>query len=165
MPDGWTIHKVAAFVRDLAMNMYTIPVILKKHTLTEAQYAVLVENDFFKKALEAATIEWNSPHSTTKRLAMEAAIGLEDAMPTITARMSSKTELLPAVVECAKLFAKMAGVGETTQQGPVGEKFKIVINLGADTLKVEKHSAPLTVEGSESTVFPLIEGTRETPPV
>ena len=142
MPDGWTIHKIAAFVRDIAMNMYDLPVILQKHELSTAQYNLLKENEFFKKAIEAATIEWNSPQSTQKRLAMEAAIALEDAMPTLAARMSKENEPLPGLVQLATLFAKIAGVGEHSAQGQAVEKVKITINLGADILKVEKNSAP-----------------------
>lgn len=135
MPDGWTIHKVAALVRDLAMNLYDEDATLKKYGLSPEQFKTLRENKFFVNALEAATIEWNSPQSTTKRLAMEAAIALEDALPAVAARLSKTNEPLPGVVELVKIFAKMAGVGETNQPQAVGEKFKITINLGADMLQ------------------------------
>ncbi len=157
MPDGWTVHKIAALVRDLAMNLYDTPVILKTHGLSEEQYKLLEENPFFKNAIQAAVTEWNSPHSTNKRLAMEAAIALEDALPALATRMSSPGEPLSQAIEAAKLFAKMAGVGESAQQAPTGEKFKITINLGGDTFEREKERTPRVV----MEVQPLIEGEGE----
>lgn len=156
MPNGWTIHKVAALVRDLAMNLYDTPTILKTHNLSEAQHVLLTENEFFKRALEAAVIEWNSPQSTNKRLAMEAAIALEDALPAVAARLSKANEPLPGVVELAKLLAKMAGVGESATQPIASEKFKITINLGSDVLSLEKERAPRNLVEVQS--FPEGEG-------
>lgn len=147
MPQGWTIHRVAALVRDLAMNMYETPFVLQKHSLTPGQYETLCGNDFFKKALEAATIEWNSPLSTPKRLAMEAAIALEDALPDVAVRLRNNKEPLPGVVELAKLFAKMAGVGEQANAANTPqERFKITINLGADIMQVEKSRVPISIQ-------------------
>lgn len=143
LPAGLGIHQIASLVREIAVNMYPIEVILTKHGLTAEQYKTLETNEFFQKALNSAVLEWNSPQSTNKRLAMEAAIALEDALPNVAARMSKNDEPLSGVVEVAKLFAKMSGVGEDkTPQAP-SEKFKIIINLGEDTINLEKQRAPL----------------------
>lgn len=150
MPDGWTIQRVAALVRDLAMNMYDLPYILAKHNLTAEQHAYLEKNEFFKRAVEMAVLEWNSPHSTQKRLAMEAAIALEDALPTMAARLSKPTEQLAGVVALASLFTKIAGIGENTPTQNIGEKFKITINLGADVFEREKAIAPKVVMDLQS---------------
>lgn len=167
MPEGWTIHRVAALVRDLAVNMYDLPFTLSKHSLTDEQYETLRQNDFFKKAIEAATIEWNSPLSTPKRLAMEAAIALEDALPDVAMRLRKTNEPLPGVVELAKLFAKMAGVGEQSpgSQAPQ-EKFKITINLGADVAQFDKTRSNLIIEAgaqtySDGEVSRYLEGPKE----
>jgi len=140
MPDGWTLHKVAALVGDVAQNMYEMPYILKKHELTKEQYATLENNEFFQKALEAEIITWQGANSIQKRLMLEAAIGAEAAMPTLAARMQSKTEPLGDIVALMKLFSEMAGVtGVKAAGGPssFGERFKIVINLGSDSLQKE----------------------------
>ena len=81
----------------------------------------------------ASTIEWNSAMSTPDRIKIQAAAALEDKLPDLAIRMGNKSEGLPGVVEAAKLFAKIAGVGER-EMGAVasGERFSIVINLGAD---------------------------------
>ncbi len=150
MPTGWTMQKTAAFIRDLAHNMYDLPFILKTHGVSQAQYDGIKDQEFFQAALRTMTIEWNSIGNTQKRLAIEAAIALEDAMPTLAARMQSK-ELLPGVVELAKLFAKVAGVGEATQNTAPSERFKITINLGADTQQFEKSRPTVTLEHNDTT--------------
>lgn len=150
LPEGWTVHRVAALVRDLVTNIYELPFTLKTHRLTQEQYNELSTNEFFKRALETATIEWNSPLSTNKRLAMEAAIALEDALPDVAARLKKSNEPLPGVVALCNVFAKMAGIGEAARQDGVGtERFKITINLGADTFSAEKTRPTITV-GRES---------------
>ncbi len=149
MPTGWTMQKTAAFIRDLAHNMYDLPFILKTHGVSQIQYDGIKDQEFFQAALRTMTIEWNSIGNTQKRLAIEAAIALEDAMPTLAARMTKSTELLTGVVELAKLFAKVAGVGEATQNNAPTERFKITINLGADSERFEKQRPP-TVEITDS---------------
>jgi hypothetical protein len=149
MPVGWTMQKVAAFIRDLAHNMYEVPFVLKTHNVSQAQYDSVKDSEFFQNMLRAMTIEWNSIDNTQKRLAIEAAIALEDAMPILAARMHKPTELLTGVVELAKLFAKVAGVGEAASHSTAPtEKFKIVINLGSDTQQFDK-SHPTIVVGHD----------------
>jgi hypothetical protein len=145
MPDGWTLHKVAALVSDLAQNMYDLPYILKKHNLTDKQYKTLEKNHFFQRALEAETITWTGANSIQKRLMLEAAIATEEGMPYLAARMQSKTEPLGEVVALMKLFAEIAGVigTKSMQAGPAsfGERFKIVINLGGEQFEKEAASS------------------------
>ena len=136
--DPYTIQSIAALVRDLAMNMYDLEYILKKHSLTQDEYDGLRENEFFKRAMEVAATEWNSPMSTHKRLAMQAAIGLEDAMPVMAARMLKSNEPVPNIIEIAKVFTKIAGVGEDKTQSAPTEKFHITIDLGGDIQRFEK---------------------------
>lgn len=155
VPAGWTIHKIAALVRDLAMDIYEEAVILKNHNLSPEQFATLKENEFFKRAIEQAVLEWNSPFSTQRRIALESAIAMEEALPTLAARLSAAKEPLEAVVGLLKVFSEMAGITgakavSTNQQN--GEKFKIVINLGADTVNrtapvINVTSSPDNFEG------------------
>ena len=135
----YTIQSIAALVRDLAVNMYDLDYILKKHGLTQEEYDGLSQNDFFKRAMEVAATEWTSPLSTTKRLAMQAAIGLEDAMPKMAARMLKDNEPVQNIIELAKIFTKIAGVGEDKAQAAPTEKFHITIDLGGDIQRFEKN--------------------------
>lgn len=148
MPAGWTIQKTAAFIRELAHNMYDVPFILKTHGVTQAQYDGIKDQEFFQGALRAMTVEWNSIGNTQKRLAIEAAIALEDALPAMAAHLSKTRELTPAIIEFAKLLAKMAGVGEVSQNNAPTERFKITINLGADVQTFDKgRPVQLVTEG------------------
>lgn len=155
MPAGWTIQRIAHLVRDLAMNIYEEAVVLKNHNLSPEQHEILKENEFFKKAIEQAVMEWNSPFSTQRRIAMESAIAMEDALPTLAARLSASKEPLEAVVGLLKVFSEMAGitgVKAVSNHQQTGEKFKIVINLGADTVSrqapvINVTPTPATFEG------------------
>ena len=137
--DPYTIQSIAALVRDLAVNMYDLDYILKKHKLTQDEYDCLCANEFFKRAMEVAAIEWNSAMSTHKRLAMQAAIGLEDALPMMAARMLKQNEPVQNLVELAKVFTKIAGVGEEKTTAAPTEKFHITIDLGGDVIRLEKN--------------------------
>lgn len=151
MPDGWSLHTVAALVTDVAQNMYDLPYLLKKHKLTTDQYAYLQNNEFFKRALEAETITWQGTNSIQKRLALEAAIAVESALPTVAARLSKSTEPLADVVSLLKVLSEIAGTigAKAAAPGASGEKFKIVINLGADTLQKEAHNEIKVISGAE----------------
>lgn len=139
-----SVALLARLAREVATDMYELVDVLKNFNLTPDQYARIRTLPFFIHALEDATIEWTSAKNTYERLKLEAAVGLEDAMPSLQARMKKDGEALPGVVEAAKLFAKIAGVGEREQgQSSPGEKFTININLGDGyDLKYEKDVTP-----------------------
>lgn len=159
MPEGWDLHKVAALVTDVAQNMYDLPYLLKKHSLSPEQYAFLQSNEFFKRALEAEVITWSGVGSIQKRLALEAAIAVEAAMPTVAARLSKNTEPLGEVVALLKVLAEIAGAvgvkAQAANQGS-GERFKIIINMGAETTEIT--AAPSFAEVQPQ---PEGEGTRQ----
>ena len=177
LPPDFTIHNIAALVRDVAVAMEDMPTVLKKHGLSQQQYDNLATNQFFQRVLEDAVQNWHKPQSTKERVALAAAIALEDALPKIAARMSAAREDLADVVETAKLFADLAGLGPKANQiaQPTGEKFSININLGGDRLHIE---TTRPVEGSigeilpdsqrpgdQAALRPIFEGERATLPV
>lgn len=125
---------LAKLARDVAMDIKERHVILRDYNLDQAQYDYLeTYNEFFKNALAAASIEWHAPLSTAERIKIEAAAILEDSLPGLGARMQNKSEGLPGVIEAAKLFAKVAGVGEREAGSAAsGERFTINIDLGGD---------------------------------
>lgn len=145
--DNFDLVKLA---REVAMNLRELPVTLAIYKISEAQYELIAKIPFFKRALDQFTIEWNGALSTHERIKVEAAIALEDGMPTLAARMSRNDEDLAKAVEAGKLFAKLAGIGEEKSNSLPGEKFTITINLGDDAkLKFEKDVTP-TAPGSQS---------------
>lgn len=135
--------ELAQLAREVAMNIKPLSAILQDFKLNDTQYEFLEEhNEFFKAALHAACIEWARPLSTPERIKIEAAAILEDSLVGLGARMQNKGEGLPGVVEVAKLFSKIAGVGER-EAGPgnPGERFVINIDLGGDK-KITLGNAP-----------------------
>lgn len=138
-----TPSELARLARDMAMDIKERHAVLKSFNLTDAQYDYFeTYNDFYKQAYHAACIEWHAPLSTQERIKVEAAAILEDSLVDLGARMRNKAEGLPGVVEAAKLFAKVAGVGEREAgQGAPGERFTINIDLGGDQ-KITVASSP-----------------------
>jgi hypothetical protein len=136
--------ELAQLAREVAMNLRPRSHILQDFKLTETQYEFLeANNDFYKAALRAACIEWHAPLNTQERIKVEAAAILEDSLVGLGARMQNRAEGLPGVVEVAKLFAKVAGVGEREAgSGAPGERFTINIDLGGDTKAVSVSAAP-----------------------
>lgn len=169
IPD-FTQQQLAALAREIAMDIKTIDNILRTHNLTNPQYEYLKENnEFFKHALKTLTIEWHSAASTPERIKIEAAAAIEDAMPVLYTRMVNKAEGLPGVTEVAKLFAKIAGVGERQEgAGAPGERFTITIDLGGDQKLVvgTKDVTPaLPAPGGASALPALTQGDGDTRPV
>jgi hypothetical protein len=125
-------EKLAQLARDVAMDIKERHIVLSAHSLTQAQYEYLeTHNEFYISALKAACIEWHAPLSTQERIKLEAAAILEDSLPGLGSRLQNTREQLPGVVEAAKLFAKIAGVGERdTGPSTPGERFVINIDLG-----------------------------------
>lgn len=138
-----TPPELAGLARLIAMELRDRSDILKDFKLTETQYEFLeAHNPFFKAALHAACTEWHAPLNTPERIKVEAAAILEDSLIGLGARMQNKGEGLPGVVEVAKLFAKVAGVGEReVGSSAPGERFTINIDLGGDQ-KITVASSP-----------------------
>lgn len=125
---------LAKLAREMAMNIKEHHVILKEFKLSDVQYDFLqAHNEFYREAHANACREWHAPLSTQERIKVEAAAILEDSLLGLGARIQNKGEGLPGVVEAAKLFAKIAGVGEReTSSAAPGERFSINIDLGGD---------------------------------
>lgn len=167
--DKITIAELAALARDLVTNLYDQADLLKKHEITAQQLAAIKTQPFFQKLLEDTTTEWNKPKNINERLALEAAAGLERAMPAIIKRMQEVKEPLPGVVQAAKLLSEVAGTNAKAQPtAGAGEKFSITINLGADQEVYEKtRSVTIEAEAAPSAVpvQPLAEGAGEGPAI
>ena len=126
------VPTLAKLAREVAMDIKERGAILREFGLSYAQYEFLESsNEFYKAALNAACIEWHAPMSTPDRIRVEAAAILEESLVGLGARMQNKAEGLPGVIEAAKLFAKVAGVGEREAAGAAaGERFTINIDIG-----------------------------------
>lgn len=165
-----TEHTVAKLAHELAMNIRDRDVILLDYGLTPAVFESTVQQmPFFRRVYESAVLEWEAADNTAKRLKLKAQYGLENNMAHLAARMSNEKETLPAKVEAAKLFAKIAGV-DAAQAQPIGsgEKFTITINLGEDhKLKYEREVNPTASASPDVSkeVRTISEGESGTEPV
>jgi hypothetical protein len=138
--------ELAALARDLTVNFLTHQQILDKHDISETQLQTATQNPFFKKVLESTALEWNSIRNTQDRLRLISAWGLEDTLPVIGSRMRKGSEDLRDVVEAAKLFGTIAGVGgrNPDSQGG-GERISISISLGDREVHYEGTASPKDV--------------------
>jgi hypothetical protein len=142
---------LAALAHEVAMDIEGLPAILDTYKLTQTEYDALLANETFTRILDAARVEWEAASNTLGRVKIKSAAMFEQVMPHLYARMVDRKENLNHVTETAKLVAKAAGIGEDAgRNGAPGEKFQIIINLGADTMNIEQSKAPippLTIDG------------------
>jgi len=122
-------QKLATLAGELAKGTFNPVEVLKSFGLTVGQLErYIAPNPFFKQAYDAALVEWNSSTSTVKRIKTRSAAILEDSLP-------DHRESLPAVVETAKLFAKLAGAGEEKSVAGPSDRFTISINIGSKKIE------------------------------
>ena len=138
-----TADQLAKLAIELASGTFKLGDVLQTFNITVAQFERHIEtNPYFKQAYDAAVLEWNSAKSAVKRIKIKSATSLEQSLPTLHRRLNDNAETLPAVVETAKLLAKLAGAGEEAQkQASSGERFTISINIGSK--KVEQTVEPV----------------------
>jgi hypothetical protein len=139
---------LGALAREMVMGIRPQAKVLEMFNITEAQFKEIMVLPFYKRVHEALTIEWESATSTNKRLAVQAGAALEEILPRVVARCANANEALPAVLTGVQTLAKLAGAGEDKTAQNQGEKFRIVINLGAD--KIEFNETKKMVEVIET---------------
>lgn len=150
LPEGFSMPGVVSLARDLAMDLYEEPVLLKKHGITTSQYATLKAIPYFQSIVKRLAEEWNAPKSAQERLAIGAAVGLEEVLPDVIARAKVKNEPLQGVAQLVKVLADIAGANQAAgrQTTAPREQFKIVINLGADQEVFSKSRPTVTLEAN-----------------
>ncbi len=148
-----TDFQLAKLANEVAMDIRRVEEILPDYGLTLAQYELVQKIPFFSDTLAQYQLEWKSAKSVHERLRLQSAIRLEEAFPTLGARMRNRDEPLPAAVETAKLLARITGLGEASKGAAPGssEKFSITIVLDADRkggqeIKFEKDITPKTLD-------------------
>ena len=155
-----TANQIAAIAREIAMAIRSEVTILRAAGITKAQFETFVAvNPLYKRAYETFVVEWESALSTNKRIAIEAAAGLEDALPHLALRMTDDKEQLNQKVETAKLFAKLAGAGEVKEGAAVGERVFISIITGPGQQAITKTiEATPSVEAPSTITIPDLTG-------
>jgi len=146
--------KLVMIAREMAWAVRDPAITLAANNLTQDQFDAFVRpNRLYKRAYETFLIEWEAAGTTNKRIAVKASAALEDSLHVLAARMIDAKENLPAVIEAAKMFAKLAGAGEQTRETANGEKFTINIKIGNDQLKFEE-TIGQTIRGPEIPALP-----------
>jgi hypothetical protein len=152
-------NQIAALAREMAMAIRQPPAILAQFAITQEEFEQIQTLDYYKRCYESFVMEWESAGSTNRRIAIQSAAALEQALPGLAAQMIDSKQPATARNELAKTFAKLAGAGEQKREEASAEKFKIIINLGADRQvfdeKIVRPSVdvvPLTITESTSPV-------------
>jgi hypothetical protein len=167
--DEITLAKLA---REMAMNIRPYKQIFADFNIDETDYYEICKLEFYARAKEQFTLEWNSTTSTADRVKIGSLAYLEQLLPAITRRALDMREPLVAATDVAKLLAKNAGVGEGKGEKPMSERFVITINLGADVdgkPVVEKYDKSITIDANDiagGSVVPAISANQsgsETP--
>src|SRR5580765_2988068 len=95
---------LAKLARELVMNIRNYQQVFKDYGITEADYAAIAQNEFFRKVKEQYTIEWNASTSTEDRLKIGSMAYREQLFPALTRRALEATEALPALTGVANLL-------------------------------------------------------------
>lgn len=124
---------LAKLAREMAMNIRPYAQVFDDFGITETDYYEISKLEFYARAKEQFTLEWNATASTADRIKIGSLAYLEQILPALTRRALDLKEALPAATDVAKLLARNAGIGEAKSEAKgASERFVITINLGAD---------------------------------
>ena len=126
---------LAKLAREMAMNIRNVHTIFAEYGIDETgYYELMAHNDFFKRAKEQFTLEWNATTSTVDRVKMLSAAAAEQVLPVITTRALNPNEPFMAVLKSYENMTRAAGIGsDKTSEANSAERFVIQINLGETT--------------------------------
>jgi hypothetical protein len=147
--DEATLAKLA---REVAMNVRPLKDIIADYGLSKAAYEQVEAIEFFKRAKDQFTLEWNSTLSTEDRLKFCSLASLELLMPKLTARAMSREEPLTSATEVSKTLMKISGIGEKDDHRRPSDRFVIQINLGAGqkgATVVEKYNRSIEANAND----------------
>lgn len=135
--------RLVQLARELAMDIHPLPDILKRLNITDIQWEEIQRNPRFNGYLDDAVVTWASALNGPERIKVKSLAAIEDWILTAYGYLNDEKSALRDKVELAKLMARLAGVGEKAPgELPVGEKISITINMGEQTMHVDK-AAPI----------------------
>ncbi len=125
---------------EIAKDITPLQTILDAHNIDANQWDSVRNMPAFQRLLEAELLNWNSSLNVHERVKIKAATLMEIWLETATKEMHDRTQPLNSRTELAKLVRDLAGMGgKAVDASSTGEKFSVVINLGADQqLRIEK---------------------------
>ncbi len=135
--------RLVQLAREIAMDIHPLPEVLKRLNITNNQWEEIQRNPRFNGYLEDAVVTWCSALNGPERIKVKSLAAIEDWLLTAYGYLQDEKSSLRDKVELAKMMARLAGVGEKAAgELPVGEKISITINMGEQTMHVDK-SAPI----------------------
>lgn len=125
---------------EIAKDISPLQTILEAHNIDASQWESVRNMPAFQRLLEAELINWNSALNVGERVKIKAATLMEIWLETATKEMHDRNQPLNHRTELAKLVRDLAGMGtKAVDASTTGEKFSVIINLGADQqLRIEK---------------------------
>lgn len=142
--------KMASLAREMAMNIRPYKAIFKDFDLDEESFYEISKHPFYKRASEQFLLEWNSTLSANERVKLISAAYAEQGLPVIGRRMMDPQESFVGVIDSFKTLCRNAGIGtDNKNDKPVGERFTITINLGADVEGkpvIEKYDKAIAID-------------------
>lgn len=137
--------------REIASDLYDIETILKHNQIDRDRFEKIKADPRFVRLLESEIAAWNAANNTLERTKLKAGMLIEEWLPEANTRLHHDRELLSSKVELLKTLARIAGMGleKAGIDGAGGEKFSVVINLGADQKLQFKHELPAKVIEAE----------------
>lgn len=142
---------ILRLAREVAMDIHPIRDVLKAHSVSEEQWQEIQNTSRFQHYLSEARAQWETALNTAERVKVKAMAILEEWLVELDARIHDPKENLTAKLEGGKLLAKLGGLGEKElNNAMLGERFKLVINIGNSTQTME-HKVP-TIEGTVENV-------------
>lgn len=133
MPADLDEFALAKLAREMAMNIRNYKAVFDDFGIDENDFYQIEKIEFYKRAKEQFTLEWNSALSVNERVKLISAAYAEEGLPTIGRRMLDPQEPFTSVLEAYKSLAKTAGLGDNKAEQKPNDRFIITINLGADT--------------------------------
>ena len=125
--------------REMAINVRNYKKVFEDFGISEEDYYEISKIEFFKRAKEQFSIEWNSIVRTKDRTKLLAAVTTEQMLLIVGKQAMKDTEPLSSRVDFLKTAAKIGGLGEPKKEsGDAAERFIITINIGDESKTYSK---------------------------
>lgn len=140
-----------SLVSEIAKDIQPLKTILETHHIDARTWETIRNMPAFQRLLEAELLSWNSAMNVHERVKIKSATLMEIWLETAHEELHNKSQPLNSRTELAKLIQNLAGLGgKAVDATTAGEKFSVIINLGADQqLRIEKPLPARVIDHAE----------------
>lgn len=118
---------------ELAVQISPLPEVLKRHGLTTADLRTKLRDPAFRHMVKEAKRTWQSDLSVKERIRLKSQVLVEDSLLGLYNIFHDGGMAAPARLDAFKQMARVATVdAPDKEQGTMGERISININLGDD---------------------------------